>query len=210
MPLLTITAPGYYAVTADYTATSATDNAVEVLPGVHNVIILLYGRLISPLFSTAQQNAGINFNGSNSCQVIGMGGHIRGFGYGLRAENCDDLGVSQIYVKDALMRGIRISGDDAYVKDCRVSDVHGSTFSPNQYCFGIEVDGARPTIAGNSVREFWGPARARGSASRLPITPLLRCRPSTLSRIPASAPRPSASGWAETATSISSTTTPPA
>lgn len=157
MPLLTITAPGYYAITADYTATSTTDDAIVVAPGVHNVTILLYSRLtcLSTL-STARQNCGIRMANSNAVTVIGMGGHIRGFGWGLRADNCDNATISGLHVPDALMRGIMVDGDNTVIRDCVVNSTRGSTFTPDQYCMCIEVSGASPIVMGNIVRDFRG------------------------------------------------------
>lgn len=157
MTLLTITTPGYYAVTADYTATSDTDDAITIASGVHNVTILLYSRLVCPsTFSTARQNCGIRMDMNNSVTIIGMGGHIRGFGWGLRADNCDNATVNELHIPDSLMRGIKVEGDGAVIRDCTVKKVWGSTFTTDQYCMGIEVSGSAPIVMGNIVQDFRG------------------------------------------------------
>jgi len=163
MPLLNITVSGYYAITADYTASSPTDDAVVVAPGVHNVIILLYSRLICPAaFSTGRQNAGIRLSNSNAVTVLGMGGHIRGFGFGLRADNCDNVTVDNLCIPDALMRGIKIEGNSAVVRNSLIRSVYGSTFTPNQYCMGLEMSGVAPTAMGNTIRDFRGTDNGEG------------------------------------------------
>jgi len=174
MPLMTITAPGYYAITSDYTAVNQTDAAVVVAPNVHNVVILLYSRLICPTtLPTSRQNAGILFSGNNNaCGVIGMGGHIRGFAYGVCAPSSDGLRIDNVNVEDALMRGIKILGNDALVRNCLIKNIYGSTYTPAQFCMGIEVSGERPKIMTNIVEEFYGtgPEPDNGEAVGISIT----------------------------------------
>lgn len=175
MPLITITSAGFYAITSDYTATSEHDSAVVVAPNVHNVTILLYTRLICPAFSAARQNAGILFSGNNNaCGVIGLGGHTRGFGYGLCAPNSQGLRIDNLTVEDALMRGIKIEGADALVKNCLIKNIRGSTLTPAQYCMGIEVSGARPKITSNLIEEFYGtgPEPNNGEAVGISVSDL--------------------------------------
>lgn len=172
MPSLTINSPGYYAITSDYTATSTSDHGVVVSPNVHNVTILLYGRVVCPsTFATNRQNAGIYFSGNNnSCAVIGMGGHIRGFGYGVLCPSADLIRIDNLSVEDALMRGIKITGGGALVKNCLIKNIFGSTFTATQFCMGIEVSGSTPKIMNNIVEEFYGTGTEPGNGEGVGIS----------------------------------------
>ncbi len=157
MPLI-ITAAGEYEVTKDYTASNEHECGIVVAPDVSNVTILLHSRLTCPTgLPAGRQNAGILFSGNNNrCEVIGRGGHIRGFAYGISAPNSIGLRISNLSVESALMRGIKIEGDAPFVRNCLIRNVFGSTFTPNQFCMGIEVSGDRPKILNNVVEEFYG------------------------------------------------------
>ncbi len=157
LPLQIINTPGIYEFRQDYTSQSVSDDAIVVAPGVHNVHIVLYSRLAClATLPKNRQNAGIRLNGNNACKIIGMGGTIRGYGYGVSAVNCGNLEIWNLSVPDALMRGIRTSGANTLIQNCVVRNIFGSTFTPKQYCFGIETSGAAPKVLGNTVEEFYG------------------------------------------------------
>ena len=153
-----ISEPGEYVIKSDYTAVNGDDSAIVVAQDVHDVTILLHGDLICPTdFPTARQNSGIFFAGNNNgCTVIGRGGRIRGFGFGINAPKSDGLRISNLNIESVLMRGIKIDGDDAVVRNCLIKNVFGSTYTPTQFCMGIEVSGGRPRIVNNIVEEFYG------------------------------------------------------
>lgn len=160
MPLMTITAPGIYNITSDMTQTNPNDSAIVLSPGVHNVTILLYSRLVGA-GGSGSFNAGIVFDGCAAVSVIGMGGSVRGFQYGVRAAGTNFARVRGLFVQDAWFRGIRIDGENTSIEDCDVRNVTGSTAYPDAYCMGIEVQGlTRPdsniSVIRNSVRNVMG------------------------------------------------------
>lgn len=160
MPLLTISAPGTYFIDSDMTQTNPNDDAIRIAPGVHYVNIILRGGRLVGAGGPSSTNAGIHAVGNAAVTVIGQGGSIRGFGYGLHFEDTLIPRIDGVFVQDALFRGIKIEGDDAYVADCDIRDVHGATWTPNAYCMGIEVQGmttnGRPKILRNLVQTVHG------------------------------------------------------
>lgn len=171
MPLLTINAPGIYPIMSDYTAASPTDDAVRILPAVHHVTILLYSRLVGAA-GPASLNSGIFFEGNAAVNVIGMGGSIRGFQYGVRGEKANIARVRDVFVQDAYFRGICISGQEPVISDNDVWNVGGCTAYPNAYCMGIETQGlggsaGRAKILRNTVQDVYGVGTGEGVAISL-------------------------------------------
>lgn len=164
MPLLTISSPGTYHITADYTCGPLEDGIV-VNPGVHYVTIFLYSRLVGA-GGAASQNAGIRLRGNADVKIISMGGSIRGFQYGICGEVAGGVPVNipQIHgisVLDATFRGIRLDAEEPIVQGCDVRNVGGCNVFPNAYCMGIEVQGylkpeGKPSILRNTVRNIQG------------------------------------------------------
>lgn len=160
MPVLNITSPGVYHVTADYTATGPFDHGITIAPGVHYVTILLYSRLVAAS-GPGSMNSGIQFLNNAAVTVIGMGGSIRGFAYGVRGENANLARIQNVFVQDAWFRGIRIDGHESMICDNDIRDVGGCTYYPNAYCMGIETQGlpvaeGRAKILRNSVQRVRG------------------------------------------------------
>ena len=160
MPLLTINSSGLYHITADYTATGPTDDAIRIAPGVHYVTILLYSRLVGAS-GPASLNSGIFWNGNAAINVIGMGGSIRGFQYGARGENTNISSVRDVFIQDAFFRGIVLNGPKARITDNIVQNVGGCTAYPNAYCMGIETQGITTAdneaiVCRNVVQEVYG------------------------------------------------------
>jgi hypothetical protein len=159
MPLVTITSPGPHHITADYTA-GANDHGVVIAPNVHNVRIYLYSRLVGA-GGPSSVNSGIYYNGNADVAVIGMGGSIRGFQYGVRGENTNLARVRNVFVQDAYFRGIVISGQEPIIEDNDIRNIGGCTVFPNAYCMGIETqgttgNGGRAKVLRNSVEEVYG------------------------------------------------------
>lgn len=149
MALLTITSPGIYAVTSDYTA-GPWENGVEVASGTHYVTILLYKRLVGA-GGPGSMNAGVYASGCAALTVVDMGGSIRDFACGVRAENCDGLRVGGISILAAYFRGVLASGHKLIVADNQIGDVGGCAYPGHTRCMGIEVQG-RPDIPMGSHR----------------------------------------------------------
>lgn len=160
MPLLTITTPGVHEITTDLTQTNPNDNAIEIAPGVHYVTILLYSRIVGA-GGSGSLNAGVYFNGNAAVNVIGMGGSIRGFQYGVRGVNTNLAKVRNVFVQDAWFRGIRVDGESTTIDNNEVRNVTGCTAYANAYCMGIEAQGiasatSNISILNNTVRNVKG------------------------------------------------------
>lgn len=160
MPLMTISAPGVYSITSDMTQTNPNDDAIRVLPGVNYVTILLYARLVGG-GGPASLNAGVSFDGCAAVSVIGMGGSIRGFQYGVRAANTNLAKVRDVFVQDAYFRGVRIDGEGTVIEGCDIRNITGCTAYPDAYCMGIEAQGittadSQISLLRNTVRNVRG------------------------------------------------------
>lgn len=160
MPLMTISSPGIYEIRSDMTQMNPNDDAIRILPGVHYVTILLYARLVGG-GGPASINAGISFDGCAAVSIIGMGGSIRGFQYGVRAEGTNIAKVRNLFIQDAFFRGIRLDGEGTVIEGCDVREVTGCTAYPNAYCMGIEAQGittvdSQISIIRNTVRNVKG------------------------------------------------------
>jgi hypothetical protein len=154
-----IDSPGDYTIDRDLTQTNPAQSCIIINPGVHYVTIRLRSR-VTGSGNPGSTNYGISANGSAMVSVLGDGGSIRGFGYGVRMDGCFKPTVQNLSVVDALFRGICITGDDVYVEGCRVQNVKGATWTPNAYCMGIEVSGmsaqGMPKIIRNTVHNIQG------------------------------------------------------
>lgn len=160
MPLMTISAPGNYDITSDMTQSNPADHAIYINPGVHYVTITLKARIVGA-GGAASTNAGIYAPNSAALNIIGLGGSIRGFAYGVLGDNNFRANLRGVSVVDALFRGIKLTGDDMNVSDCDIRNVTGATWTPNAYCMGIEVSGAstsggRPKVLRNVVQKVHG------------------------------------------------------
>jgi hypothetical protein len=161
MPSLTISAPGTYHITSDYTQADPNDNAIYITPGTHYVTILLSGRLVGA-GGPGGNNAGIYAPYSAALTVIGLGGSIRGFSYGVRGDNNYIARISDLFVQDGYFRGIGIYGDDIAIDRCDIRNITGATWTPNAYSFGIEVQGlapdghGKPKVARCNVQDVYG------------------------------------------------------
>lgn len=167
MPLMTISAPGYYEVTSDLTQADPNDHAIYVNPGVHFVTIVLKARLVGA-GGPGSLNCGIYAPYSAALNIVGMGGNIRGFQYGVRGDNNDLTHIRDLFVQDALFRGICIAGNDTMISDNDVRNVTGCTAYPDAFCFGIEVSGTAasnvgaPKVLRNNVQDCIGMGQGEG------------------------------------------------
>lgn len=159
-PLMTISAPGIYPITSDMTQMSPTDDCIVIAPGVHYVTILLYSRLVGG-GGAGSSNAAISFDGNACVNIIGMGGSIRGFQYGVKGENANLAKVRDLVVQDALFRGIRVDGERTVIEGNDIQNITGGTFHANAYCMGIEAQGvltanSNISLLRNTVRNVKG------------------------------------------------------
>lgn len=160
MPLMNITSPGVYEIRSDMTQSNPNDDAIRLAPGVHYVTLLLFSRLVGA-GGPASLNAAINFDGCSAVNVLGMGGSIRGFQYGVKAANTNLARVRGLFVQDALFRGIRIDGEGTVIEDNDVRNITGCTAYADAYCMGIEAQGittpdSQISILRNTVRNVKG------------------------------------------------------
>lgn len=154
-----IDAPGDYTLDRDLTQPDPAQSCVVILPGVHYVTLRLRSRLVGA-GGPASVNAGIDAAHSAAVTILGDGGSIRGFAWGVRLADCYLARVSGLFVQDALFRGIVIEGDDAMVSGCDIRAITGAQWTPDAYCMGIEVSGmsanGRPRILRNHVSNIMG------------------------------------------------------
>lgn len=160
MPSMTISAPGVYEIRTDMTQMNPVDDCIVIAPGVHYVTILNYARLVGG-GGPGSVNSAISFNGNAAVTIIGMGGSIRGFQYGVRGVNTNLAKVRDIFVQDAYFRGIRIDGEGTMIEGCEVQNITGCTAYANAYCMGIEAQGiltadSNISILRNTVRNVDG------------------------------------------------------
>lgn len=161
-----IDSPGNYTVDLDRTQPNTNHAALLVMPGTHNVTILLRSRLVSS-GGAATLSCGIEANGCNSLTIIGQGGSVDGFRHGVRVENCSGLRIADLNVLSALFRGIKASGAGVAIERCRVGFVGGSTFDgPAARIMGIEAQGSNLRILRNTV----GDVVAVGNEEAVPIS----------------------------------------
>lgn len=169
MPGMTITTPGVYSVTSDITVSAGTSGIV-VAPGVHGVRILLYSRIVSAgtTASAASISAGIECNGSTDINIIGMGGSIRDFAYGVRADNCHRLAVDNVAIENAWFRGIAASGLKPRITNNRIDRVGGCTAYANAFGMGVEWQSSatyprgEALIQGNTIDDVFGMGTGEG------------------------------------------------
>lgn len=154
-----IDSPGDYVIDRDLTQPNPNQDCVIINPGVHYVTLHLRSRLVGA-GGSASTNAGIKTNGSAACTILNEGGSIRGFGYGVQMSDSYLARIIGVFVQDAWFRGIKLSGDAAYIADCDIRNITGATWTPNAYCFGIEVSGmstnGSPKVLRNLVENVLG------------------------------------------------------
>lgn len=156
-----IDSPGDYTITQDLTQPDWNESCIWVVPGTHFVTIRLRSRL-EGTGGPGSINAGIQANGCAALTILNDGGSMRGFAYGVNLWDCYLARIERLFVRDAFFRGIKVEGNDSYVADCDIRCVKGATWTPNAYCFGIEVQGigggneGRHKVLRNSVFDVAG------------------------------------------------------
>jgi len=161
MPLMTITSPGTYFIDTDMTQSDPTDDAIRVAAGVNFVTIVLRGARIVGAGGPGSNNCGINVLNSAAVTILGQGGSIRGFTYGILGQNNFQGRVTGVFVQDAYFRGIRWDGDDSLIAENDIRNITGATFTPDAFCMGIEVNGISsssqvPKVLRNSIQNVAG------------------------------------------------------
>lgn len=162
-----IDSPGDYTITQDLTQSNPNADCITINPGVHYVTLRLRSRLVGA-GGPASNNRGIRVNGNAAVTILGDGGSIRGFTYGVEMYDANIPRISGLYVQDALFRGIKIEGRNALVEGCDIRNVTGATWTPNAFCMGIEVQGmqddayGRPKILRNLVESVCGVGTGEG------------------------------------------------
>lgn len=149
-----ISASGSYVIDRDITCTHPNDSAIYINPGVHHVKLDIRSR-IECAAGPANLSNGIEANGSAAVQIMGQGGLIRGFRFGVRMSNCNLARVRQLFIQDGTFRGIVLDGEASIVEDCDVRNIGGSTHAGSLRSCGIEISGGRPKILRNSVENVF-------------------------------------------------------
>lgn len=160
-----IDSPGDYTIDRDITCTSPNDAAVIINAGVHYVTLHLRSRLVAG-FSSSGISRGIEANGSAQVCLLGEGGSISGFRWGVRLSGCYLARVRGLFLPSSLFCGIEINGDACCVEDNDIREVYGSTFAANERCRGIGVYGSAPKVQRNLVTNV----RATGLEESLGIS----------------------------------------
>jgi hypothetical protein len=142
-----ISAPGVYIIDRDLTQPDPNLPSIVVSDGVPYAKIILRTR-VEGTGGVGSTNAAIRANGCAALSIIGEGGEIRGFCYGVSLYDCFMPRIENLFIRDALFRGIKIEGNDAYVAKNDIRNVFGATWTPNAYCMGIEVQGMGPASQG--------------------------------------------------------------
>lgn len=145
-----IDAPGDYVIDRDRTQTTLGDSAIIVLPNTPYVTIRLRSRLVNA-GGSASTNCGIQATNCDAMTIIGEGGSIYGFGYGIRTEDCDGLVIKDVSVLSALAVGIKASGSGLNIDRNAVGQVAGTTIAAAFRTFGISARGADIKLLRNSV-----------------------------------------------------------
>lgn len=139
-----IDSPGDYTIDRDITQPSMVDSAIHVVPGVPYVTIRLRSRIVGA-YGPSSRSIGIEADGSVVVNVIGDGGCISGFAWGVQLSNAYRASVRRLAVRECYFRGVVVEGDEAAVEDCDVAHIMGALWTPNAYCMGIEVRGQSTT-----------------------------------------------------------------
>jgi len=158
MPIRTISSPGLYYQDTDITQSNPNDDGILI---TSNYVTLINRARIVGAGGVNSNNAGIRVTNGAAVTILNHGGSVRGFTYGLSAYNAYLLRVQDLFVQDALFRGIKVEGDDAYVAGCDIREVHGAMFTPFAYCMGIEMSGmtsggGKSKVLRNSVQNVHG------------------------------------------------------
>jgi hypothetical protein len=149
-----IDSPGVYTIDGDMTSNYQSTAAIYVQPGTPYVTIKLRSRIVGAAGSGGL-SAGIQADGCPQFSLIGEGGSIEGFYFGVRASGIKAT-VKDIAILSGWFRGITIDGDDGIVRGCDVRNITGTTSAPTARTCGIEISGARPKLLGNYVENIVG------------------------------------------------------
>lgn len=156
-----IDAPGDYTIDRDLTQTDPNASCLTINPGVHFVNIRLRSRLVYA-GPTNGLGAGIGFNGNAAVTIMGDGGSINGFPYGINCPNSNLLKIKDVPILAALFQGIYTAGPDTIIQGNDVRNIGGSTaYSPSRN-FGIQCTGPRAKILRNYVENVTASEEAVG------------------------------------------------
>lgn len=151
-----IDAPGIYSIDADMTCNLASGAAITVNPGVPYVTIKLRSRIVGA-GGSGTLAAGILALDCPQFTVLGEGGTIEGFYFGIRASGLKSV-IKDASILSGWFHGIDIDGDDGIVRGCDIRNIGGTTSAPAARCFGVQASGARPKLLGNYIEKVVGVA----------------------------------------------------
>lgn len=140
----TITSPGYYCLS----------NSPVLAPGVNGVTIAASGVFLDlngyTLTGSGGSGTGIGVRfapGVFASKVYN--GRIKGFMYGIRADNNADIYVHGVDASDNTFRGIKLEGPRANVWYSRADNISGFPGFADSFSMGIEVIGPNCVVQGN-------------------------------------------------------------
>jgi hypothetical protein len=150
-----IDAAGDYTIDRDMTLTDPNAACVLINPGVHYVNLRLRSRVVygGPSSGTSR---GIELNGNAAVNIIGDGGSIAGFYFGIRTSGAYLTKIVGVSILNGLFRGMDIDGDDAILDGNDIRNITGTTFAVTARTAGINLSGARPKILRNHVDNIVG------------------------------------------------------
>jgi hypothetical protein len=161
----TITQPGIYCLTADFTLNMATDVAIRI--NVANVVVDLNGHTIDNAKAGAATSA-TGIYGSGIRNVVVKNGVLRGFAYGVFVNDVSPFTKSYGWIIEDVRTdrtthvGLLIWGRDGIVRRNQVVTTGGSTLTPD--ATGIILVGPRHRAIDNDVITVTAPGTSVGIA----------------------------------------------
>jgi hypothetical protein len=152
-----IDSSGVYQMEFDETNASANVPFLEFvqppgMPPLANITVIMTGRVEGG--PAAKDNIGVVGARVAGLTLIGQGFSMRGFKTAIQLVDCNEARIEGIEIRDGWLSGIVLQGNNVILRNNIVLNLGGwSEPGPNKpRSFGIDVDGQRPTLMGNVVR----------------------------------------------------------
>jgi hypothetical protein len=156
MPLIINDPNTTQALSSDIVNSTPNGAAIIIGPNAHNTRVIVDRQVVNHgALPINDASVGILIQGASNVTLIGHGGYLAGFKYGVAASAPSfRTTVRGLTIRDSRASAITHVGDRLTVRDCEIEEVGGASLNVfgTEFFYGIRSMGRRPTIINNVIR----------------------------------------------------------